>query len=240
METVFEPVSRQSLPNDLAQRIRGLILAGDFRSGDRLPAIAQLARRFGVGSPTVREALKKLETVGVVDIKHGSGVYVGRTSNALLITNPVYDDTVSKKLLVDLIEARIPIEVKSAALAAEHATAEHLREMRQLLVRAGESLHDGALLNETNLAFHRQIALASGNAVLHQLLEVLSSVFRNEQRLILNIHGSHRDDHGEHVSILEALEQRDQALAVARMRTHLERVREMLLRWDDGAAKVGA
>jgi hypothetical protein len=85
-------------------------------------------------------------------------------------------------------------------------------------VRAGESLDDAALLNETNLAFHRQIALASGNTVLHQLLEVLSSVFRKEQRLILDIHGSHRDDHGEHVAILEALERRDVALAVARMR----------------------
>ena len=235
METAFEPVPRQSLPDDLAQRIRGIIQAGEYRSGDRLPAIAQLARRFGVGSPTVREALKKLETVGVVDIRHGSGVYVGRTQNALLITNPVFDDTVSKKLLVDLIEARIPIEVKSIALAADNATPEHLREMRALLARAGDSLDDAALLNETNLAFHRQIALASGNTVLHQLLEVLSSVFRKEQRLILAIHGSSRDDHAEHVGILEALESRDRDLAVARMRTHLERVREMLLRWDENA-----
>jgi len=233
MESVFEPVPRQSLSDDLALRIKTLIQSGDFQSGDRLPAISRMARDFGVGSPTLREALKKLETVGLVDIKHGSGVYVARSQSALLITNPVYDDTVSKKLLVDLIEARIPIEVTSAALAAEHATAEHLRELRQLLVRAGESLDDAALLNETNLAFHRQIALASGNTVLHQLLEVLSSVFRKEQRLILAIHGSHRADHGEHVGILEALEQRDRPLAVARMRTHLERVREMLLRWDE-------
>ena len=240
MDTVFEPVARQSLPDDLAQRIRSLILAGEFHAGDRLPAIAQMARRFGVGSPTVREALKKLETVGVVDIRHGSGVYVGRTHNALLITNPVYSDTVSKKLLVDLIEARIPIEVTSIALAADNATAEHLRELRQLLLRAGESLDDAPLLNETNLAFHRQIALASGNTVLHQLLEVLSSVFRREQRLILAIHGSSRDDHAEHVAILEALEARDRDLAVARMRTHLERVREMLLRWDETSSAADA
>jgi GntR family transcriptional repressor for pyruvate dehydrogenase complex len=240
METAFEPLLRQSLPDDLAQRIRSLMLSGEFQPGDRLPAIAQMARRFGVGAPTVREALKKLETVGAVDIRHGSGVYVGRMHNALVITNPVFDDTVSKKLLVDLIEARVPIEVTSAALAAEHATAEHLHQMRQLLVRAGESLHDAALLNETNLAFHRQIALASGNTVLHQLLEVLSNVFRKEQRVILAIHGSGRDDHGEHVGILEALEQRDQALAVTRMRTHLERVREMLLRWEEPTPTVVA
>jgi GntR family transcriptional repressor for pyruvate dehydrogenase complex len=233
MESVFEPLPRQSLADDLAQRIKTLIQSGEFQSGDRLPAISQMARDFGVGSPTLREALKKLETVGLVDIKHGSGVYVARQQSSLLITNPVYDDGVTKKLLVDLIEARIPIEVKSAELAARHATPEHLRELRQLLVRAGESLDDAALLNETNLAFHRQIALASGNTVLHQLLEVLSSVFRKEQRLILDIHGSHRDDHGEHVAILEALELRDVALAVARMQTHLERVREMLLRWDE-------
>src|SRR5690348_7674569 len=144
MEPVYTPLLRQSLSDDLAQRITQLIQGGTYRAGDRLPAITTLARDFGVGSPTVREALKKLETVGVVAIRHGSGVYVNRLPDSLVISNPLHDGAVSKKLLVDLIEARIPIEVKSATLAATNATPEHLAELRELLARASESLDDDA------------------------------------------------------------------------------------------------
>jgi len=236
MPASYAPVSRQNLADDLAQRITLLIHSGEYVPGDRLPAIATMARQFGVGSPTLREALRKLETVGVVDIRHGSGVYVNRAPDRLVISNPIHrftqDGAVSKKLLVDLIEARIPIEVTSATLAAQHATDEHLAEMRRLLDHAGASLDDAAVLNQTNLAFHRQIALASGNVVLRQLLEVLASLFSEEQRLILDIHGSRKHDHGEHLKILDALERRDPALVGKRMRTHLEGVRDVLLRWE--------
>jgi GntR family transcriptional repressor for pyruvate dehydrogenase complex len=238
METAIQPVLRQSLTDDLAQRIRQLITRRDYQPGDRLPAIAEMARHFAVGGPTVREALRKLETVGVVEIRHGSGVYVGRLSDALVISNPVFGGAITKKLLVDLVEARIPIEVQSVSLAAEHATANDLVELRALLARAGATLDDAALLNQTNLAFHRTIARASDNGVLLQLLEVLGSLFKEEQRLILDIHGSRAHDHAEHLRILDALEQRDAGEAGARMRAHLEGVRDVLRRWDPDAHPV--
>jgi len=236
IEHSYAPVARQTLADDLAQRISRLIQGGTFQPGDRLPAIQAMARQFGVGSPTLREALRKLETVGVVAIRHGSGVYVSRAPDSLVITNPILhfaqDGGVSKKLLVDLIEARIPIELTSATLAATNATDEHLAEMRRLLAHASDAIDDAVVLNQTNLGFHEQIARASGNVVLRQLLEVLSNLFREEQRLIIDIHGSRQHDHGEHLSILDALERRDPALAAERMRTHLEGVRDVLLRWD--------
>jgi len=232
MERVVEPILRQSLSNDIARRITKLIHDGGHEVGARLPPISRMARQLGVGSPTLREALKKLETVGVVEIRHGSGVYVGRSPDSLLVSNPILDTTPTRKLLVDLIEARIPIELQTAALAARHASAEHLDEMRELLDEAGRSLDDAELLNQVNLSFHRQIALASGNTVVHQILEVLTNIFRQEQRLILSIHGRREDDHHEHVEIYEALRARDAELAVARMRVHLERVRDILRRWE--------
>ena len=198
-----------------------------------------MARRFGVGAPTVREALRKLETVGVVSMRHGSGVYVNKDDNALLVSNPVFDGTVSKKLLLDLIEARIPIEIQSASLAAKHATDTQLREMARLLGVAGEHLNDDAVLNPTNLSFHRQIAVASGNTVILQILDVVSSVFQREQRIILDIFGSRAQDHAEHMGIYEALCAHDETLAVDRMRAHLEGVRAALVRWNPQANPLG-
>jgi len=159
-KNAFGPVLKQSLADRLARRISGMIQNGDYRNGDRLPPIMEMARQFGVGHPTVREALKKLETVGVVEIRHGSGVYVSRSQEVLLLASPDFAGKVTQKLLVDLIEARTPIEMQSVALAARNATQDHLDEMRRLLTTAGENLDNDDVLNPINMSFHRHIALA--------------------------------------------------------------------------------
>jgi GntR family transcriptional repressor for pyruvate dehydrogenase complex len=231
MSNAFTPVLKQSLSDRLAQRIRFLIQRGDYRVGDRLPAIMEMAKNFGVGHPTVREALKKLETVGVVEIRHGSGVYVSRSEEVLVLASPDYAGTVTKKLLVDLIRVRIRLEVQSVSDAVENATEGHLKEMLRLLTSAGENFEDNEVQHTSNMGFHRQIALASGNTVLAQLIDVLIELFAAEQRLILGIF-SRKRDHEEHLSILEAISKRDAALAVERMRTHLEGVEDAVQRWD--------
>lgn len=232
MQDTLAPVMKQSLADRLAQEIRQLIQTAGYKVGDRLPTIMDMAHQFRVGHPTVREALRKLETVGIVEIRHGSGVYVSRSEDVLVLASPGYAGAVSKKVLLDLIQARIPIEVHSMAAASKNATPEHLEEMRRLLASAGRSFDDDALLSSTNMAFHRQIALASGNTVLAQLLNVLQELFATEQRVILGIFGSRERDHQEHLGLLAALESHDEQLAVERMRTHLEGVEAALVRWD--------
>lgn len=227
-----ERVARQSLSDDLALRVRQLIDAGGYRQGDRLPSIADMSKRFGVAHPTLREALRKLETLGVVEIRHGSGVYVAIDHDPLLVSNPIFRGRVSRKLLLDLVETRLPLEVKAASLAALNATDASLRRMHKLQSKAAQSLGDGSGLGATNLAFHAEIALASGNAVLHQLLEVLGSVIKEEQQLLLERHESRKRFHEQHAQILAAIEKRDAALAAEKMQTHLEEVRQLLLHFD--------
>lgn len=143
-----------------------------------------------------------------------------------------YGGKVTKKLLLDLIQARTPIEMQSVALATKNATAEDFEEMRRLLKTAGENLDNDAVLNSVNMAFHQQIAAASGNTVIAQLLDVMQDLFTDEQRLILGIFGSRKRDHKEHLSIFAALEQRQEAVAVERMRKHLDGVATAIQRWD--------
>jgi len=232
MKNTFGPVLKQSLADRLARRIRGMITSGDYSEGDRLPPIMEMARQFGVGHPTVREALKKLETVGVVEIRHGSGVYVSKGQDVMVLASPDFTGKVTRKLLADLVQARIPMEIQSTALAAVNATEEHFEEMRRLLDTAGENLDNDDVLNQVNMSFHRQIGLASGNTVLAQLLDVMRDLFTEEQRLILSIFGSRARDHKEHLEIFEALTKRDAALAVSLMKTHLEGVQAAVMRWD--------
>ena len=235
----FAPEAKRSLSDRLARRIRGMVQRGHYRVGDRLPSIMEMAKRFGVGHPTVREALKKLETIGVVEIRHGSGVYVSRSDEVLVLASPDYPGTVPKKLLLDLIRACMALEAQSVADAVQKATAQDMKEMRRLLTTAGKSLTDDDVLNTVNMSFHRQIALASGNTVLAQLLDVLRDLFTEEQRLILKIFGSRERDHDSHLAILEALERRDTKLAVKRMQTHLKDVEDAILRWKPQQHPVG-
>lgn len=232
MRDAFAPVLKQSLSDKLAQRIRAMIGKGDYQQGDRLPPIMEMARRFGVGHPTIREALKKLETMGFVEIRHGSGVYVSRSEEVLVHASPGYSGTVTKKLLLDLIRTRLPLELQSVTDAVRNGTPADLLEMRRLLTTASQNFANDEVLHQANMAFHRQIALASGNTVLAQLLDVLQELFTREQRLILGIHGPRERDHQEHVGILEALELRDETLAVGRMREHLQGVQDGIARWN--------
>lgn len=232
MKHSFEPVIKQSLPDKLARQIRGTIQSGNYRRGDRLPPIVEMAKRFEVGQPSIREALKKLEAMGVVQIRHGSGVFVTRSEEVLVLASPDYAGTVTKKLLLDLIRARIPIEIQSVADCVKNATPEQVLELKRILASAGKHLDDDEVLNSVNMDFHGKIAEASGNSVTAQLLAVLHEIFTDEQRLILGIFGSREDDHKDHAQILKAIEDRDEALAVERMRSHLESVHAAIQRWD--------
>jgi DNA-binding FadR family transcriptional regulator len=168
----------------------------------------------------------------VVEIRHGSGVYVSRSEDVLLLATPDYAPVVTQKLLADLIRSRMPLEMQSVAEAVPHLTARHLKEMRRLLNEADKHLDDDGVLNRVNMQFHRQIAVASENTVLLQLLDVLREMFQQEQLVILTIFGSRKEDHRGHLAILDALERRDGDLAVARMRTHLQNVLDAVLQWD--------
>lgn len=236
----MKPLSRTRLADDLAERIAELIRSGRYCPGDRLPSIAEMSKQFGVGHPTLREALKRLESLGVLDIRHGSGVYVGRHPDVLVVSNPVYSGVASKQVVIDLLQARRAIEVATAGLAAEQATAAHIRTMSDLLDDAGQNLANDEQLSASNMGFHRQIAEASGNVVFAQLLDVLTTLFQNEQRLILDVYGSRDQDHAEHRDILDAIRRHDPAAARQRMGDHLKGILDKLVLWEPDEEMVTA
>lgn len=232
MKTDFGSIAKSTLSDKIAKQVARMVRDGDYKVGDRLPTISEMSDHFGVGHPTLREALKKLETLGVVQVKHGSGVYIQRNEDLLLVSNPLLSGDASKDVLLDLVGARIPIETKSARLAAQNASSDHIKRMETLLEKAGDNIDNDTVLTETNMAFHREIAAASRNVVVGQILEVLSNLFEHEQRTILDIHGCREKDHDEHLAILDVIRAQDESLAEQRMRAHLEGVRDTIQTWD--------
>ena len=236
---MIDAVKKESLSSNIARAVRDMIDRQEFEPGHRLPTIVEMARQFEVGAPTLREALRQLQAIGIVEMRHGSGIYVAENHDALFLANPILMGTPSRKVMIDLINTRLAIETFAVGLAAENITEDQLTGLAETLSRAEACLERGELkeLSEINIDFHRGIALASLNRVTHQVLDLLAGLFQSEQYAILEIYGSPRQDLEEHKGILEALGQHDAELCAARMRNHLEGVREVLIKTDDRVLK---
>lgn len=221
-------VTRPTLSDALTERMLELIRTGGHRPGDRLPSTRELSQRFAVTTPTLREALRRLEATGAIELRHGSGIYVGAAIERIVLPNPNMREMRGAQLL-ELLGARIVIEPPLAAMAARNATDDELAALKRVLDEAVRHLRgEDAELHDANMTFHRATARLAGNGVLHEVVDSLLTVHASEQREILAIFDDRRRDHDEHVAILEAIEARDPQAAEQLMKAHLVDVRTVI------------
>ncbi len=217
-------VARLSLSDALQIGIVELIRGEGLGPGDRLPAARVLADRFAVATPTMREALRRLQATGAIDIRHGSGMYVNAGIDRVVMANP-NPPRLGGEQLVELLEARLLIEPHLAGLAAERSGVSARAELRDTLATAERCLAgNDQRLHEANMAFHRAVATASGHRILREVLDSLLSVHAGEQREILQLFDDRRRDHVEHRAVLAAIESGQRERAGELMRRHLEDV----------------
>jgi GntR family transcriptional regulator, transcriptional repressor for pyruvate dehydrogenase complex len=227
---VLPAAPRPSQSDRLTRELLELIRSSGLGPGERLPALPALAARFAVATPTVREAVRRLQALGVLDVRHGSGVFVRDSSRRVLLSNP-YSGELDPAVIVDLLEARLLIEPELARRAAARCDEAAAAELAVLLVEAERVLEaDDVLLSEVNMRFHRAIARLAGNAILEQTMEALLDLYANERLAILQLFDDRERDHREHMRILDALGARDGHAAAELMRTHLDGVRKVLAR----------
>lgn len=221
-------VTRPTLSDALTERMLELIRTGGHRPGDRLPSTRELSQRFAVTTPTLREALRRLEATGAIEMRHGSGIYVGPAIERLVLPNPNMREMRGGQLL-ELLDARIVIEPPLAAMAARRARGDDLAALERVLGEAATHLRgEDAELHEANMTFHRATARLAGNSVLHEVVDSLLTVHGAEQREILQIFDDRRRDHEEHRAILQAIVAGDAAAAEDRMRAHLADVKTVI------------
>lgn len=217
---------RISLSEDLAQRVLSLIKSGNLKSGDRLPSVRAMADLFEVAPPTLREALRRLQTTGVVELKHGSGVYVRNEQERMVFANP-NQSKLDADTILDLLEARLLIEPYLIGLTAKRISSEELAELGAFLDEA-ENYLDGssdAQLQRVNMAFHRSISRLSGNRVLSHSIDSLIEIYSAEHKVIMTVYNDRHGDHAEHRQILNALKKGNAAQSTKLMHAHLGGVR---------------
>lgn len=213
--------------DDLKKRIR----QGDWLPGERLPSINQFAKELNVSATSLREALRSLQSVGLVKITHGSGVYVTNTRPYTDLSSHFQDS--GTDLGVALAETRRIIEPELAALAAERGTKEEFREIEKLAREMDQLAREGKDFAELDVKFHRLIAYASRNPILCKTLESVSDLFlESRKKILLDTQAILRSAH-YHLFIVDALETRNAAQARLLMQTHMNSMLDDVLTMED-------
>ena len=228
--TLAEPIARQVVSQSVAERIVDLITRGTLLPGQKLPAERELANSLQVSRPSLREALRGLSLLGVVDIRQGSGMRISQLKPEDLLGPLSFFILLDKSNLLALFEARIFIEGGLTALAAERATPQDVEMLQALVDRAAGSINQSEEFLEADVQFHQLIAKVSGNPLLQRVGDSLRVLGRASREMTVNLPRVRQQSHLDHVEILECVRRRDGEAAGGAMRAHLEHVRDAYLK----------
>lgn len=208
------------LAETTADQLVAYIIDNELNTGDKLPNEFELARLLGVGRSTLREAVRALASRNVLEVRQGAGTFVAQHQVGVA-EDPLGFTFIrdKRKLIMDLLEIRMALEPRIAAMAALEATPEDIAEMRRLCLEVEELIAAGENHIQPDIAFHTKIAESSHNLVVPNLMPIIQnaiSLFVNTTNRQL------REETIEtHRMILEAIEAKDPLAASDAMYTHI-------------------
>jgi DNA-binding FadR family transcriptional regulator len=218
-----------AVTDEAIEKIKAMITSGALRAGDRLPREADLAAQLGLSRSSLREAVRALALVNILDVRRGDGTYVTSLAPDLLLEALSFivdfhrDDTV-----LEFLRVRRILEPAATAMAAERITEQQSEELRALLDSLGPDPDADALV-ANDLEFHRRISACSGNAVLCSLLETLSGpTTRARVWRGLTQAGTKQQTLAEHRAIVAALRSHEPEVARSWATVHIAGVEQWL------------
>ena len=218
------PLKRTGLTELLVTRILGLVAAGNLKAGDQLPSERKLAETFEISRPTLREALRALAALGVLEVRHGGGIFVSQLEARDLLGPLTFFLTLRVSEVDKLYEARRLIEGEIAALAANRSDAAALPEL-EASIRAQEAVkHDPERYRDVDTSFHRRLGELADNEFLaraSQSLNVLGLEFRRIASETPDVIATSIEDHR---AIVAAIASGDGDAARAAMIQHMNHV----------------
>ncbi|HEY4769766.1 MAG TPA: FadR/GntR family transcriptional regulator [Myxococcales bacterium] len=226
----FETVRKVRRYEQVAEQIRRLISDGALKAGDLLPPERELVEKLGVGRSSIRDAVRTLEVMGILEPRQGHGTVVRDLSADALVVPLSLVLTRKRELVTELLDVRRMIEPGLAARAAKNATAEELAHMAAILERHEAKLRRGEEAMDEDSDFHYAIALAARNSVVLRVLDVLMDLLRESRSRSLQVPGRPQRSFDGHRRILRALQKRDAKAAEAAVRRHLKEIEEVVMR----------
>jgi GntR family transcriptional regulator, transcriptional repressor for pyruvate dehydrogenase complex len=226
--TEFGVFERDMLPERIANRIVSLISERQLRPGDKLPSERDLASMMQVSRPSLREALRALAMLNIVEIRQGSGTYVSSLKPELLVEHLDFVFALDDSTFAELLEARSVLEPSIAALAAVNASDEELQALDECMQKIKSAVEDPASFLEADLELHQKITQAARNQILARFMTSLTRLGLASRTRTVALPGVREQTVEDHQEIVDALQRRDAPASSRAMQKHMENVRRGL------------
>jgi GntR family transcriptional repressor for pyruvate dehydrogenase complex len=224
-----QPIRSTRIYEEIVRQVKQMIAEGRLTSGDQLPPERDLAEKFVVSRTSVREALRALESLGLVEIRPGEGTFVRQMSVEALIEPLALVMASQREALSELFEARRLLEPALASLAATRATPDDIHEMERILEEQAREVAAGKTGLAQDAAFHAAIGAAAHNRAITRIAHAIMDLLAQSREESLNTPGRPTRSHQDHRRIMTAIRSRDEAAAARAMRDHLEAVEGLVL-----------
>ena len=222
------PLKKTRIHEEIADRIRQLLLDETLPHGQPLPSERVLAQRFEVSRGSVRDALRTLETLGLIEMRHGQGTFPRELSVDRLVTPLASVLTYRRDLQTELMDVRRMFEPGVARVAAMRVTDADVAELQRVLDRQRRKLASGQSAIAEDTAFHTALAHATHNLVAVRLMETLNDLLVESRKLTLKRKGRPERSLDGHEKIVDALRRRDPDAAERAMHSHIDQIAELL------------
>jgi GntR family transcriptional regulator, transcriptional repressor for pyruvate dehydrogenase complex len=224
----IEPVKSTRIYEEIVRQIKTMIAEGRVKGGDRLPPERELAEKFVVSRTSVREALRTLESLGLIEIRAGEGTFVRSASVEALIEPLAVVIVTQREAVRELFEARRLLEPGIAALAARRAGSEEIADMERILDEQAKEVAAGRTGIVQDAAFHTAIAGAAHNRAITRIVNTLMDLLTQSREDSLHTPGRPTRSHQDHRRILSAIQGRDADGARGAMHEHLVAVEALV------------
>ena len=225
---LIQPIRKARVAEEIADRIRVLILDGTLPPGQPLPAERLLASRFGVSRGSIRDAFRMLETIGLLETRHGQGTFPRELDVDRLVAPLASILTYRRDLSEELLDVRRMFEPAVARVAATRITEEDLADLQRILDTQRRKLKAGAATLVEDTAFHAALARATRNRVVMRLMETLNDLLVESRRATLRQKGRPERSIQGHEAVVAALRRREPEAAAQAMRDHIDQIAELL------------
>ena len=226
---MLRAIKKIRIHEEVFSQIRELIGEGRFKAGDQLPSERELAETFKVSRTSVREALRALETQGLIVSRTGAGNFVADLPVESLV-GPLARLLIDEKnALADVFEMRKLIEPQIAALAAERATGGDIAQLKRILLKQADAVSRGQTGVEADAELHFAIGRAAQNRALQKLVSGLMEILGRSREESLQTDKRRASSIAAHRRIVAAIEKHDKAKARTEMLRHIEQVEESVL-----------
>lgn len=222
---MFTPIKQTSISKKVIAQIKEMVSEGSLQKGDKLPSERKMAEKLQVSRTSVREALKELEIMGLIESRQGEGNFIKSNFEDILLDPFSTIFLIKESNAQEILELRHVIEKGSVALAAERIVDEELEEIEKILDTAKTSNSEDELV-KLDVMFHYKIAQSSKNFLLQSILNAVSSLIEasiKDTRKNILIKEKHKEIiKQQHNNIYEALKNKDIKTAEKAMSDHLE------------------